>query len=796
MKKLLIAMVLTPMMALAETEVVDGIEWSYSIVGETAQIGGDGRQAISRETTGAITIPSTLGGYPVTGIGDYAFGGCSGLTSVTIPDGVTSIGDEAFGWCHGLRSVEMPVSVEYIGEMAFVNCLYLASVTIPSRVTSIGDYAFSACYGLVVVTIPSSVTSIGEGAFDECSSIQLVFVSGEPQSCVKQCFGDEVRYQEIGTPIVHEFKISYENGEASVNGVWPAFGDVVVPSISEGIPVTSIGAEAFFDCDGLTSVTIPSSVTSIGRGAFISCSGLTSMTIPSSVMSIGDQAFYYCQRLTSVTIPSSVKSIGWGAFSDCSKMTEIVVEAGNAEYASHDGVLYDKAMTGLIQCPAGKIGSVTIPSSVTSIGEGALRGCNKMMEILVDPGNTFYSSHDGILYDKAQTELIQCPAGKVGSVTIPGGVLRIGDGAFYVCQGLTSVTIPSSVKSIGPDAFYGTNIVYDHPDDLVIVDGCLIGYKGMDSETIVIPNGVRLIAGGVFESYYSIKSVTIPSSVKSIGDCAFGWCSGLTSVTIPSSVTSIGDSVFCYCSGLMSVTISRGVTSIGDWTFEGCSGLTSVTIPSSVKNIGNGAFYNCSGLTSVTISSGVTSIGDWAFRGCSGLTSVTIPSSVKSIGWSAFYGCNELKTVYVSTRNDIVRVMEMLADSGFKISGLTFKPQRSPAEIAGIAVGSAAVVGVAGHFFGRAVSEAIGKKKGNPTYKQFKAMKLVVPELDARGITYKNKLVYHPAKGTVTGRVVLTVQKGDRTQKIRAKAKGMLKDGVITGTLDAKGFGPLDFTVK
>ena len=118
------------------------------------------------------------------------------------------------------------------------------------------------------------------------------------------------------------------------------------------------------------------------------------------------------------------------------------------------------------------------------------------------------------------------------------------------------------------------------------------------------------------------------------------------------------------------------------------------------------------------------------------------------------------------------------------------------AAIAGIAVGSAAVVGVAGHFIGRAVSELIGKKKGNLTYKEFKAMKLVVPELDARGITYKNRLVYHPAKGTATGRIVLTVQKGDRTQTIRAKAKGTLKDGVITGSLDAKGLGVLDFTVK
>ena len=135
-------------------------------------------------------------------------------------------------------------------------------------------------------------------------------------------------------------------------------------------------------------------------------------------------------------------------------------------------------------------------------------------------------------------------------------------------------------------------------------------------------------------------------------------------------------------------------------------------------------------------------------------------------------------------------------DYGRRASGSSYVPSLSPGAIAGIAVGSAAVVGVAGHFIGCAISEAIGQKKGNPTYKQFKAMKLVVPELDARGITYKNKLIYHPAKGTLTGRIVLTVQKGNGTKKIRAKAKGSLKDGVITGTLDAKGLGTFDFTVK
>ena len=165
--------------------------------------------------------------------------------------------------------------------------------------------------------------------------------------------------------------------------------------------------------------------------------------------------------------------------------------------------------------------------------------------------------------------------------------------------------------------------------------------------------------------------------------------------------------------------------------------------------------------------------------------------------WLAESGIEEPVVVKCDKASMLVAPDSGAFYSGHKIScASSYAPSLSSSAIAGIAVGSAAVVGVAGHFIGRAVSESIGKKKGNPTYKQFKAMKLVVPELDARGFTYKNKLVYHPAKGTVTGKVVLTVQKGNGTKKIRAKAKGTLKDGVITGTLDAKGLGPLDFTVK
>ena len=201
-------------------------------------------------------------------LGDYAFYGCSGLTSLTIPSSVTSIGKAAFSGCSGLTSLTIPSGVTSIGEAAFSGCSGLTSLTIPSSVTSIGNYAFYDCSSLTSLTIPSSVTSIGYAAFYDCSSLT----------------------------------------------------SLTIPS-----SVTSIGEAAFSGCSGLTSLTIPSGVTSIGEAAFSGCSGLTSLTIPSGVTSIGEAAFSGCSGLTSLTIPSSVTSIGNYALKGCSGLTSIYV---------------------------------------------------------------------------------------------------------------------------------------------------------------------------------------------------------------------------------------------------------------------------------------------------------------------------------------------------------------------------------------------------------------------------------------------------------------------------------------
>ena len=210
--------------------------------------------------TGSIVIPETVVHndvyYSVTSIGRSAFYGCTGLTSITIPNSVTSIGYRAFSGCDGLTSITIPNSVTSIGVSAFLGCSGLTSITIPNSVTSIGYRAFSFCSGLTSITIPNSVTSIGDRVFYGCTGLTSITI---PNS------------------------------------------------------VTSIGASAFDGCKGLTSIAIPNSVKSIGRYAFSGCTGLTSITIPNSVTSIGDYAFKDCDDLTNVIKPDGIR-IGKDAF--------------------------------------------------------------------------------------------------------------------------------------------------------------------------------------------------------------------------------------------------------------------------------------------------------------------------------------------------------------------------------------------------------------------------------------------------------------------------------------------------
>ena len=384
-------------------------------------------------------------------------------------------------------------------------------------------------------------------------------------------------------------------------------GNIVIPESvmydGKSYSVTSIGEEAFDDCSGLTSVTIPNSVISIGDRAFAGCSGLTTITIPNSVTSIGYGTFSYCEGLKSITIPNSVTSIDNGAFSNCKGLT-----------------------------------SITIPNSVTSI-ESAFQDCTSLTSIKVESGNPKYDSRNecnAIIETSSNTLIAGCK-----TTIIPNSVTSIGEEAFWGCSGLITITIPNSVTSIGNDAF--------------------VGCSGLTSMNI--PSSVTSIGFQAFDYCIGLTSVTIPNSVTFIDNSAFRGCKGLTSITIPNSVTSIDGNPFAECSGLTSIKVESDnpqYESPNDcnailekeydfftdtYSYDLIAGCKTTIIPNSVTSIKSDAFRGCSGLTSITIPNSVTFIGESAFLGCKGLTSIIIPNNVTSIGSYAFGGCSSLTDV-------------------------------------------------------------------------------------------------------------------------------------------------------
>ncbi len=522
---------------------VDGIY--YTIVGETVEVDDDGSRIAY---SGEVVIPPsvTYNGeiYPVTSIGEDAFYGCTGLTSIVIPESVTSIDYGAFWGCTGLTSITIPESVTSIGGTVFWDCTGLTeviwnarvcnieevgfshpfyacdnikqftfgdnvelipaglclgltgltSIEIPESVKEIEPSAFYGCTGLTTITIPELVTSIGDYAFSGCTGLTEVIWNA------RLCSNDGRLSSFSNCTNITTFVFGDEVSQVPDELCYGLSG---LTSVTIGESVTSIGAEAFSSCTGLTTVTIPNSVTSIGAEAFSSCTGLTSVTIGNSVTSIDDRAFYGCTGVTTVTIPESVVSISNYAFMDCTGLTSV---QWNARSCSNSGE--------------------TSPFS----------NCTNITAFVF--GDEVSQVPDYLCYGLSG----------LTSVTIPESVTQVGDMAFIYCTSLASVEW--NVRQC---------------DDYTVSPF----WECTALDRFVFGEMVEYIPAQLCNGLTNLSAVTIPESVTSIGGYAFVNCSGLTSITIPESVTVIGDAVFSGCSGVTTITIPSGVTHIGDYAFWG-----------------------------------------------------------------------------------------------------------------------------------------------------------------------------------------------------------------------------------
>ena len=646
---------------------------------------------------------------------------------------------------YGTTDIIITAEVKMFEHFAFNE----SESTIRGNIAGDGSLVLTVYYNRMVYTVSVSDASIG--TVTGLGS----YVSGTVEPFEITAYTDRLGYEFIGwycgeklfsTDATYMFAVKHDIEarfavksemqnfiftSTSTDCVVSAVKDKTVTEIIVPNYVTSIGASAFKNCTSLTSVNFSDSVTSIGYEAFSNCTSLTSVIIPDSVTSIGEMAFSGCTSLTDVYYGGTENdwngiSIGSGNeyLTDATiYYFELKGELGGYVLTEYDG-------TPLVLVIPNKIGdisvvgiessvfesclsivSITIPGSITYVGENAFAFCFKIAEIvnnsainieinvegyplehypievhtgesrLVNKDNYLFYTYDNVNYLVAyigtETELIlpesyngeayqifdsaflACTGLK--SVTIPNCVTAIGDFAFYWCSSLESITIPDSVTSIGKYAFIecgSLTSVTIGEGVTSIGDWAFSVCKNLTSISVSENNiAYKDIGGNLYTKdgktliQYAVAktdtSFNIPDGVTTISDRAFAYCYSLTSITIPGNVTSIGDDAFHYCTSLTSVTIPDSVTSIGDAAFSGCYSLTSATIGNSVTSIGDATFSGCDSLTSVTIGNSVTSIGYDAFSGCDSLTSVTIPDSVTSIGYAAFSYCDSLMSVTI-----------------------------------------------------------------------------------------------------------------------------------------------------
>ena len=389
-----------------------------------------------------ITIPSTLGGYPVTAIGDYAFFFDERLISVTIPDSVTNIGQEAFSGCDKLATVTLGGGLRTVGDRAFFECFNLMAIDLPQSVTTIGSFAFSDCGKLTSATIRSG--AIGSYAFSSCEKLKTVTLGDGVTAIGSNAFANCDVLTAVAIP-----------DSVVTVGVQAFYNCNSLATVSLGKGVTSVGKDAFRNCAALTGfsvdennqnyssddngilfdkektvllqahglltgdLVIPDTVTVISDAAFSGCAELTSAVFPDSVVTIGAQAFYNCHRLCGVTMGSGVTTIGEKAFDGCDRLRSFTVASDNPNYVSDDrGVLFNKDKRILLLAPDALAGGYTVQDTVTEIADDAFAGCYGLK-----------------------------------AVALGNKVATVGARAFYYCDSIGTMAIPDSVTAIGEDAF-------------------------------------------------------------------------------------------------------------------------------------------------------------------------------------------------------------------------------------------------------------------------------------------------------------------------------------------------------
>ena len=545
------------------------------------------------------------------------------ITTITIDDGVTTIGQLAFNGCSSLTEVIIPNTVTTIGERAFESCQSLTEVTIPNSVTSIGNYAFYNCRSLTEVTIPNSVITIGNFAFSGCSSLTSVTV----QWISPLDINSNVFYN-CGTIAV---TLVVPQGTENLYFAADVWKDFYIEGITE--PIGGMcGDNLTWSYDVASATLTISGIGDMYMSYFFLynenwrsfSNKIRFLALPDGITTI--VAFSGCSSLTEVTIPNSVTTIGEWAFNGCSSLTDVTI--GNSVTTIGDEAFYN----------CNSLTAVTIPNSVTSIGNSAFARCSNLTEITNHA--IFPQSIDANVFEYINISQItlRVPVAsepvyraaevwKYFSIGDPKCENIIANG--YVTEDMTwdlfdcgtlTITGTGEMPYESPGYFVVSN--FDYCEFLLVIyNAAPWDYYHLIINSVFVCEGIAAIGLGAFVGLANLTEINVDVDNENYSSAA--------GVLFNKNQTTL----IKYPDGKQGgYIIPNSVTTIGECAFSNCSNLTEVNIPNSVTTIGGSAFAFCSNLTEVNIPNSVTTIGGWAFSNCNNLIEITnhagVPQSI------------------------------------------------------------------------------------------------------------------------------------------------------------------------